>query len=102
MSNSLLVNPIVIVSATSSFKASTLSALGAFQTLLIEKIYWENPSNVGDVVSIINPASSAVLLPLRCEVANQSQVIDWTPRPKLWADFEVAQIDSGTLYIFLA
>jgi hypothetical protein len=103
MANSLLVNPVKIDTFMStSFKAQTLTSLGSFQTLRVEKVYWENPANIGDIVTIVDPISGSALLPLRCEVAGQSQVVDWTPKPHLWSDFEVSQITSGTLYIWLA
>jgi tRNA A37 threonylcarbamoyladenosine synthetase subunit TsaC/SUA5/YrdC len=101
MSNSLVQNPIVISSAmTSGYKASVASSLGTLSTLRIDKIYWENPGTIGDTATIIDPQNLATMFALRCEVANQSQVIDWSARPKLWRDFQVSQISSGTLYIY--
>jgi hypothetical protein len=102
MSVNLTSNPIVITTAMpSSYKAATLAAFGAFQTVRIQKVYWENPINIGDAMQIVDPTSSMVILPLRCEVAGQSQVVDWTPQPRLVSDFIVNQISSGTLYIYL-
>lgn len=102
MANNYLVNPIRIDTAmTSSFKALTSASIGAFNTLLIKKVYWLNPATIGDTVSIIDPNSSEELMPLRAEVAGQSILIDFTPQPELWADFEVNQISSGVLYIYL-
>lgn len=85
---------------TQGYKASVASSLGSPLTLIVEKIYWFNPANIGDLVDIGDPISGLTLLNLRCEVADQSQVIDWTSNPRLWQDFEVGTISSGTLYIY--
>jgi hypothetical protein len=47
----------------------------------IRKLYWRNPANVSDTMTIIDPFSGITLLRLRCEVASQSQLIDWTAVP---------------------
>jgi len=83
-----------------SYKAAVAATLGTLFTLRVEKIYWFNPAAIGDVVNIGDPISGLTLLNLRCEVANQTQVIDWTPNPRLWQDFEIDTFGSGTLYIF--
>lgn len=98
MSNSLNTNPATFTSPTGSFKS--LITAGVFSTLLIEKVYWFGPANVGDTVSITDPITGAVLLNLKCGVANEGIVIDWTAAPKLWQDFAVSQISSGTLEIY--
>ena len=101
MANSLASNPMVISGSMSQgYKAATAAALGTLRTLLVEKIYWENPANVGDTISIGDPVSGLVLLVLRCEVANQSQLIDFTSNVKVWQDFEINSLPSGTLYIY--
>jgi hypothetical protein len=101
MANNLLANPMVITSSMSQgYKAATASALGSPTLLKIEKIYWENPANSGDTISIGDPASGLILLVLRCESANQSQIVDFTANPKLWRDFEINSVPSGTLYIY--
>ena len=107
MTNNLLGNPILVTAAMAAgYKASTATqgpaGLGAFSYLLIEKVIWQNPSAVGDTAGIIDPITNAVLLPLRCEAAGISQVFDWTAKPKRWADFQVNQVSSGSLYIYLA
>jgi hypothetical protein len=68
--------------------------------LRIEKWEWFSPATVGDQVVIIDPQDGAERLRLRCELAGQSQVIDWTSHPKLFSDFAVPQLDSGTLLIY--
>lgn len=103
MSNILTVNPIRIDTAQiTGYKVLTLTSLGAFQTLRIEKIYWEDPSSIGDNVTIINPNSGANIVNLRCEVAGQAILVDWTPKPKMVADFQVSEIDSGVLWLYMA
>ena len=101
MANTLNANPMVITgSLATSYKTATASSLGTLRTLMIEKVYWENPLNVGDTITIGDPNSGQALLVLRCEVANQSQLIDWTANPKLWIDFEINAFPSGTLYLY--
>ena len=106
MANNYQSNPIVITGSMGSYKAAIALAKGSgglgntLTTLLVEKIYWENPITVGDSVSIGDPISGNVLLFLRCEVANQTQLIDCTKQPKIWQDFSIDSFVSGTLYIY--
>ena len=102
MANNLFANPMVITGSVTGYKAAMAVAgkIGTLFTLLVEKIYWENPGTIGDTISIGDPVSGLVLLVLRCEVANQSQLIDFTSNPKLWQDFSIDSLPSGTLYIF--
>jgi hypothetical protein len=107
MSNALTQNPLIIASPMAQkYKAATntvgAGGLGAFSYLLIEKVIWETPANIGDTVQITDPDTGNVLLPMTCEAANISQVFDWTAKPKRWRDFIVGQISSGTLYVYLA
>lgn len=76
------------------------TSYGTLTTLKVEKVYWFNPLTVGDIVDIGDPVSGLTLLNLRCEVANQSQIIDWTSNPKLWQDFQIDEFSSGTLFIY--
>jgi hypothetical protein len=100
MANLLTRNPIVLTTTQTSYKAAVAATLGTLFTLMIEKVYWEDPITVGDGVLIESPDSGAELLTLRCETAGQSQVIDWTNKPKLWRDFACVQMDSGSLKIY--
>jgi hypothetical protein len=103
MANNLLVNPVVFTTVmATSYKNQTATSLGAFQYLLIEKVIWETPVTVGDQFIFIDPISSQTLLLGTCEVAGQSQVFDWTPKPRRWQDFELSKISSGTIYLYLA
>jgi hypothetical protein len=102
MANSLTQNPLLInAPTTQSYKAATLAALGSFQYLLIEKIEWQSPATIGDSL-VITDNQNNVLLSCTAEVALQSQIFDWTAKPKRWADFNVPTIGSGTLRIWLA
>jgi hypothetical protein len=102
VSNILTQNPVRIDTAmVSGFKTLTLTSLGAFQITRIEKIYWENPVTIADNVTIINPNSGITIINLRCEVSGQAILVDWTPRPRLVADFQVSEIDSGVLWLYL-
>src|SRR5271157_483725 len=102
MANSLTTNPIVVTAAmTAGYKAGVAASLGTLLgPVLVEKEYWENPGNVGDTVVITDPQSGRNILTLRCEVAGQSQLVDWTSHPKMLADFQVQTIASSTLYIY--
>lgn len=103
MANNLFANPMVITgSMATSYKTQMAVAgkIGTLFTLIVEKIYWENPITPGDQVTIGDPNSGLTLLNLRCENANQSQVLDWTANPRLWQDFEIDTFGSGTLYIY--
>ncbi len=64
----------------------------------LTRIYWLNPLAVGDLCTITDGYGSAIV-PLRCEVANQSQVFYDVPGSDSIQDFQVTEIDSGTLYV---
>ena len=102
MANLLSQNPIIVTSAMlSSYKSSVATTLGTLFTLRVEKIYWEDAVTTGDRARIIDPGSGNELASFY-NVANGSDyVADYTANPKLWADFRVSQIDSGTLKIYL-
>jgi hypothetical protein len=102
MANSLLVNPIRLDSImSSSYKTQTLASLGSFQLLRVEKILWASPATVGDQI-IIEDNLANVLAVLTCDTANVSQCLDWTAKPKLFSDFTLTKISSGTVYLYLA
>lgn len=102
MSN-LLVNPIVINSIMATgWKAATSAALGSFQYLKVEKILWETPVTVGDQAVIEDLIAGNILATLTCDTANVSQCLDWTAKPRRWADFQVTKLSSGILYVYLA
>lgn len=101
MANSLNQNPIVIDTVMAQgYKAAVASSLGSLFTLKIDKVYWESPVTVGDKVTIVDPDNGNVILDLTCDVAGKSQWVDWTAHPKLVANFRVAVIGSGTLYVY--
>ena len=99
MSN-LLANPAIITAPMSGTFQSLLPAINQRPYLLVEKVLWETPVTPGDTVSIVD-AQGNVLLPLTCEVASQSQIVDWSAHPKIWRDFQVSTLASGILYIYL-
>lgn len=101
MANSYTQNPIVITSTMSSgYKSLVASALGSPISLLIDKINWSDAVGTSDVLSIVDPDNGNILLEIANKVANTTWWVDWSPRPKLWRDFKVSTIGSGTLYIF--
>ena len=77
------------------------TSYGTLTVLKVTKVYWFNPGSVGDTVTFGDPISGKTLLALRCEVANQSQIIDWTADPQIWQDFEMTQTGSGTGTIYV-
>lgn len=101
MANILTSNPIIITSVmSSSFKSQVAASLGTLFTLRVEKIYWENAVTTGHRAIIIDPQSGNQLASFY-NVANGSDyVADYTPNPRLWADFMVNQLDSGTLKLY--
>jgi hypothetical protein len=111
MANNLVANPMVITgSLATSYKAQLAAAnpgaginntsFGTLHTLLVDRIEWLSPATIGDTVTIGDPVSGAVLDKFVCETALQSQVHDFTPYPRVWQDFELNSMPSGTLYIF--
>src|SRR5574337_882841 len=101
MANSYTQNPIVIDSTMSAgYKSLVAAALGSPISLLVDKISWSNVTGTTDVLSIVDPDDGNVLFELANKVAGTTWWGDWSPRPKLWRDFKVSTIGSGTLYIF--
>lgn len=84
----------------SSYKSSVASTLGTLFVLRIEKLYWEDAITTGDRVRIIDPQSGNELASFYNVANGSNYVVDYTPNPRLWADFRVSQIDSGTLKIY--
>jgi len=99
MANLLNQNPIIITGTQTSYKAAVAATLGSLFTLRVEKWYWRTPANVGDICLVIDPANGVERLRLRCEVAGQSILVDWTANPKIMSDFAIVQFDSGELEI---
>jgi hypothetical protein len=65
------------------------------------KVYWENPQNVGDTFVLVDSVTGALLLPGRCEVANQSQIFDESTglSPIPFKGIGCSALSSGTLYV---
>ena len=108
----LQANPIVITgSMATSYKTQLAAAApnagknntsyGTLTTLIVEKIYWANPASVGQSITIGDPISGLTLAYLQCEVAGSAILLDWQSNPKIWQDFELNSMPSGTLYIYL-
>ena len=98
MSNSLLQDPIILTQAmTGTYK--TLSGLVDL-ALRIERVLWVGPVSPGDTFTIVD-ANGYVLLSRTCSVAHQDVDTDFNANPELWRDFQLSQISSGTLYIYL-
>lgn len=111
MANNLVANPMVITgSLATSYKTQLAAAspnagvqntsYGTLHTLLVDRIEWLSPATIGDSVTIGDPNSGAVLDKFVCETALQSQVHDFSPYSRLWNDFEINSMPSGTLYIW--
>jgi len=81
--------PIAVSSASGTAKSGQLR---------IKNVYWFNPTNIADAVSL-QDENGNVIWEGRCEVANQSQ--DKTfPREICVNGYKVPTLDSGTLYIY--
>lgn len=101
MPNLLNQNPIIITSVMASdYKSQVAAMLGTLFTLRIEKIYWENAKSVGDFFRIIDPGSGVELAATYSVAAGANYVVDFTPNPRIWQNFRVDQLDSGTLKIY--
>jgi hypothetical protein len=102
MANLLTNNPIRIDTAMlTSWKAQIAASNGTFYDLRIEKIEWKSPVTATTDTFSIEDQNAFNLLQGTCEVAGQSQIWDWTAKPKRWRDFTVNQISSGVLWIWL-
>jgi hypothetical protein len=100
MSNLLATNPIILTATMGSTFQASLPTINQRPYILVEKVLWETPATPGDTVAIVD-SNGNVLLPLTCEVASQSQIVDWSAHPRIWRDFQVSTLASGTLYIYL-
>jgi len=101
MSNLLNQNPIILTATLASYKAAVATSQGStIGPLRVTKVYWLDPATIGDQAILVDPRTGNVLEQFRCEVAGQSQIIH--PKVPLWKDFELLQIDSGTIEISLA
>lgn len=101
MANLLNQNPVVITAAMPQpYKAAVALSQGSPLTLWVEKIRWVDAANVNDELKIIDPVRGNALFDMVNPASNSTLEVDWVPRPKLWADFQVTVIGSGTLYIF--
>lgn len=104
--NNLTQNPIIIESPQGSFKTAVAGTLGAFFTIRVQSLVWQNPHAAGDVLLICDPATGNTLyravayLPYSGAPNAVPQVKEFVPA-KLWSDFEVPEIDSGILEITL-
>jgi len=88
-------NPIIVTGTTAA--NTKVIDKGLAGAVFIKFVYWYNPTNINDLVSL-KDANGRVILLLRCEVANESQ---WAP---LWSSFQniyCDDMDSGTLYIYI-
>lgn len=103
MANALDQNPLIIdTQMTEAVKKDQLDAAvtvwdGAFR---ISKIYWLQPTTIGDLMVMKNKASGKVIAKMRCEVADQSQYLDFDPQ-LVTPDIIVDDLDSGVVYIYL-
>lgn len=83
----------------SSYK-SQLPTINKGSYLRVEKVYWYQPINQADTF-VIEDAAGNILWQGYCESANQSQLFDWSANPRIWSDFRVTNLASGSLEITL-
>jgi len=87
-------NPIIVTGTTATNDKVIDKGLGG--AVFVKFVYWLNPTTIGHLISL-KDANGRVILPLRCEVANESQ---WAP---IWSSFQniyCDDMDSGTIYIY--
>lgn len=101
MANSLATNPIVLDSAFQSYKGQVAATLGTLFTLIVTRVRWVGPANVGDQAVIDDPQGGEQLLLMRNTTANGPDLVeDYSASPRIWRDFSLAQLGSGKLYIY--
>ena len=66
--------------------------------VFIKFVYWYNPTNVNHLL-VLKDKEGADIIPMKCEVANESQM--W-PLWTTWHGIRCDDMDSGTLYIYIA
>jgi len=99
MANAVNQNPIIINALLPlGWKNATVTSLGQYFPLRVQRVEWFSPNAVGDQALIIDPATGAEKVRFKCETAGVSQLI---PFNELWSDFAVVQLDSGVLKIYL-
>lgn len=65
------------------------------------KIYWENPTTIGHIL-VVKDKDDNIILSLRAEVANGSQVFDFQQWPGSWFNgIKVTDLQSGKANIYL-
>lgn len=85
-------NPIKVTGTT------TVSTLIYANPIFVKFIYWYIPTTIGHLVALKDGDGNDIM-PLQCEVANESQVMPAYARfDSIYCD----DMDSGTLYIFIA
>ena len=87
-------NPIIVTGTTTT--NDTIIHKGIGGAVFVKFVYWYNPTTIGHLISLKDD-NGRVILPLRCEVADESQ---WAP---IWSSFQniyCDDMDSGTLYIY--
>jgi hypothetical protein len=99
MANSLTTNPIILTGTQSSYKAAVASSLGTLFVLQVTRVYWFDPTAVGDEFVLIDPSDGHEWLRGRCESAGISQIFVIN---KPWSDFACVELDSGSLRIYTA
>lgn len=84
--------PIVKVAADSSAINSQIKVFG---------LYWLNPATIGDTCVLQDNAGN-VVISLRCEVANQSQLFTVpNPNGEFIPGYKLSTLSSGTAYIYI-
>lgn len=67
----------------------------------VARVYWFNPGTIGDTFNLTDISGKTILVG-RCEAANQSQFFDFSTLPLDVNGVAVAQLSSGTLYVYFA
>lgn len=86
-------NPLIVKDAAIAADTEILAAANVF----IKYIYWFQPTTIGHLATI-KDRTGRLILPMYCEVANQSQM--WP----IWSkanSIHIDDLDSGEIYIFI-
>jgi hypothetical protein len=87
-------NPIIVTGTTNTNDKVINKGLGG--AVFVKFVYWYNPTTINHLISL-KDVNGRVILPLKCEVANESQ---WAPVWSYFNSIYCDDMDSGTLYIY--
>ena len=100
MANSYNVRPILLNTVMGSgYQAAISAAAGNRIPVFVKSIVWVGPVTSGDTFTIIDPASSTVLFEAKAAATDVGTTKQFIIN-RMWGDFELSQISSGTVLVF--